>query len=754
MNYLFNRYGFKILYFQCCGNYLEAGKLLFQNGDYRKASEFFSKGNHTAYLAQAYEKSGASLEAAKLYEKMGNAHKAAEQFLKARAFLLAKHAFMALGQGREYAEILFREALYPEAAKIFFETDDYENGAKALLKAGKRYEASIALLKGYEEFKYHAIGMNLEPISKELRIIGEHAAKLLASTGQLRKASEVFWEIQKYPEAIDCIASIEAYDEAAELAEETGYLDKAITCWEKAGNISRAGTLRAEKLATEGKILSAIETFLQANDQQRAADLYVQLKEFKKAAYHYEKAGHISEAAYYYRLTGGYEKAGKLYQGAKLYKEALECFEKGQLFDLEVSLRTLNKDHLGLAQRYLELGYYSPAISHINNIKKGDPNYIDSLGVKGRIFFATGRYAEAKESIQLSVKSKEKLGNQDLDNLYLLARIPQDPEAVKLSLSILNDKIEANLIHPRLVRKAVGLKQSIESPAFEHLKSASLPSLDAVISSQNIHEDANAENAPRRYSKLEEIGRGGMGIVYRAIDNTLDRIVALKILPPSLYNNPNAISIFMREAKSAAALNHPHIITVYDFGQQGHDIFIAMEHIEGKTLKSIIRERQEISHAEIKVYAQHILDALSYAHQKNIVHRDLTTSNIMLSQPNGIKIMDFGLAKVLDQVLNEQSLVGGTPSFMSPEQTLGNAVDHRTDIYSFGVCLFELLTKRLPFQGGNMAYHHVHTAPPLLHSIDPNILTIFQSIVTACLEKKPENRPQNANEIVDLLSQI
>jgi serine/threonine-protein kinase len=228
----------------------------------------------------------------------------------------------------------------------------------------------------------------------------------------------------------------------------------------------------------------------------------------------------------------------------------------------------------------------------------------------------------------------------------------------------------------------------------------------------------------------------------------LDRVVAYKVLPDTLKENPQALKNFLREAKSAAQLNHPNIVTVYDAGEQDGRYYIAMEYVDGTTLKEILKRRGPIAPGGVMHVLVQLCEALAYAHEKKIVHRDVKTANTMWTREKQAKIMDFGLAKVLEEVRNHTTLVSGTPYYMSPEQTLGKNIDHRTDIYSLGVTVFELCTGRLPFMEGNIPYHHVHTPPPDPTSVNPRIPEVLANVVRRCMQKDPEARYANAREIL------
>ncbi len=228
----------------------------------------------------------------------------------------------------------------------------------------------------------------------------------------------------------------------------------------------------------------------------------------------------------------------------------------------------------------------------------------------------------------------------------------------------------------------------------------------------------------------------------------LDRTVALKVLPESLKENTQALKNFLREAKSAAQLNHPNIVTVYDAGEQDGVYYIAMEYVDGNTLKDIIKRRGKIAPKGIVHVLSQMCEALAYAHEKKLVHRDVKTANTMWTKDRKAKIMDFGLAKVIEEVRNHTTVVSGTPFYMSPEQTLGKNVDQRSDLYSLGVSVFEMATGTLPFTEGNLPYHHVHTPPPHPHEVEPGLPDVLAGVIERCLRKDPDERYQSAREIL------
>jgi len=212
-----------------------------------------------------------------------------------------------------------------------------------------------------------------------------------------------------------------------------------------------------------------------------------------------------------------------------------------------------------------------------------------------------------------------------------------------------------------------------------------------------------------RYEILGELGRGGMGVVYKARDTHLERVVALKVLSENLRQHPAALKLFLREARSAAALNHPNIVTVFDAGQDGDTDFISMEYLEGSGVDAILASRGPLDTRAVASLGMQVCAGLDYAQKQRIVHRDIKASNLFVTAERVVKIMDFGLAKMVEEVRRSSTMIGGTPNFMAPEQAAGGAVDHRTDLYALGGTFFELLTGTVPFEKGDVTYHHAHT---------------------------------------------
>jgi serine/threonine-protein kinase len=273
------------------------------------------------------------------------------------------------------------------------------------------------------------------------------------------------------------------------------------------------------------------------------------------------------------------------------------------------------------------------------------------------------------------------------------------------------------------------------------------------------------------YRILEQLGAGGMGVVFKAQDSRLERAVALKFLPEKLAREPQALERFRREARAASALNHPGICTIYDIGEQDGQAFIAMEFIDGETLRSHINGKP-LPLVELLELGIQIAEALEAAHAEGIIHRDIKPANIFVTKRGRAKVLDFGLAKLVPKgvasadaesggdLSDSNSIVGiiiGTPSYMSPEQVRGDPLDARTDIFSLGLVLYEMATGRQAFGGGTggAIIEAVLTRPPVsLRTINPAVPARLEEIIDKALHKNRDERYQRASDILADLQQL
>ena len=261
-----------------------------------------------------------------------------------------------------------------------------------------------------------------------------------------------------------------------------------------------------------------------------------------------------------------------------------------------------------------------------------------------------------------------------------------------------------------------------------------------------------------RYELLEKIGEGGMGTVYKAKCHLLNRFVAVKILKAEFSNDDEFVARFKREAISVAKLSHPNIVNVHDVGEENHVNFIVMEYINGKTLKQVIKQNGRLSSEKTIDIVFQIAKALDAAHKKNIIHRYIKPDNIMITEDAMVKVMDFGIAKVLDsRTVTKLNNVMGTAHYFSPEQAKGSIVDCRTDIYSLGIVMYEMVTGGVPYNAESaitIAMMHIQELPTPPKEIIKDIPENINQVILKAMQKEPIKRYQRAKEMAERLREI
>ncbi len=271
-----------------------------------------------------------------------------------------------------------------------------------------------------------------------------------------------------------------------------------------------------------------------------------------------------------------------------------------------------------------------------------------------------------------------------------------------------------------------------------------------------------------QFEILDICGRGAMGMVYRAQQRTMDRIVAVKILRRELLQEPDVVKRFVREARAAAKLQHPNIVTVHMVGETDDKLpFLVMEYVDGVSLEAICESGEPLGLQRAVRIARQISSALEEAHSGGIIHRDLKPANILLyergKQTDRVKVLDFGIAKIVqpdgagDSILTRDGMIFGTPHYIAPEQATGSEVDARADLYSLGVIMFRMVTGRLPFEGPagmQVVLRHLREAPPAPRSLNPSLPPAFEALILQCLAKDRAQRPAGADAILTELAWI
>jgi tetratricopeptide (TPR) repeat protein len=522
----------------------------------------------------------------------------------------------------------------------------------------------------------------------------------------------------------DCEPAVEPYLR--------GDLTVAANALERGGQRELAHLLRARFHRQRGEIERAAQEYEAAARPLEAAEAWAEAASFERAAALFERGGDAGRAAEMYEAAGDLLRAGRAYEEAGDLESAARCYRESNAVPKLIDVLEKRGETWEAGRLSLDRGDVSRAIRNFQQVDARHERYPDVCR-----FLAE----------QWSQQGKLELAVQKADEALTFSGPGQASAETVLWHA---DLLERAGRPERALRALEELVQ--REPKREGLADR-LEALRKRISSER-RTTPRVAGASDRYEVLEEIGRGGMGVVYKARDRRLGRVVALKRLPENLKDHPHAVELFLREARSAAALNHANIVTVHDVDQDETGFFLTMELLEGQTLAEIVRARGRVNPLDCARLGVQVATGLQYAHDRRIVHRDVKTANLFFTRERVVKIMDFGLAKMLEEVRRGSTVIGGTPYYMAPEQATGEGVDHRADLYAFGVTLFELLTGRVPFPDGDVTYHHRHTPAPDARTRAPGIPDAFAELVLQLMAKTPGARPASAADVAARLQRL
>jgi tetratricopeptide (TPR) repeat protein len=583
-------------------------------------------------------------------------------------------------------------------------------------------------------------------------------ARALLLTKQPGRAAKVLTELGRHAEAAHHFQGAGLWREAGEALLLTGDERAAAELFERAGELERAAELHhrlgdaesASRLyARAGIGARAAETLLEARGRKprwlkRAGELYESVSEWDQAATCYAEAGDPRQAAELFEKLGRHVQAAEAYEKAGVFERAANCHEKAgqraearacweragdRLRAAEIALE--EGKYLAAARAFYEVGCYEHAIDALQRIPAPSADSPPGTRLLARIFLEKGLIDRAREKLS-TLAEGDGYAKDDLDVLLMLAtaleRIGDAAGAVAALESISDVDAGYGDVEARLERLRENAFPAVTQP------SVAMPS------------------ASDRYALRDEIGRGGMGIVYLASDRELERPVAIKFLPSELAANPEAVRMFRAEARAAASMNHPNIVHIYDVAVVNGQPCIVMEYVQGRTVREVMRirgsnEKQPLPPRRVAEVGREMCRALAYAHRSNVIHRDVKPSNILLASDGSAKLMDFGISKALETGSESLTEAKGTPQYMPPEQILGHEIDGRTDLYALGISMFEMATAQRPFSGDGVVDQQLHAPLPDPRHLRPEIPEALVQILMKACQKDPDDRFSSAHEM-------
>lgn len=719
--------------------------------DFRAAGEFWLEAGNQRRALRSFKRGRVWGRAGEVARNLGRVHQALSFYQKEGGESLASAASLASRLGNEE----LAQQLWLRYGTFLVEHNRAEVAVEAFVRAGDARRAANAV-----EIALKAKKLSTSSVDIALRAAQE--------AGRTQLAAQVAVAAGRMKEAGDLLLAADRPAEAARAFESSGDFARAAEALQAAGQEDKAARLRAQRLREAGHLEEALHLFESAEMHAEAAAVLVDLGRPREAFVHFQRAGMLREAtetamqvadpgdaAELLCSIGEWDEAGLVWERTGNFLEAARCFERaGDLARAE--------QLLGSSGHNLELASF---LARLGRVEEGFS-----------VLFEAGELKAAWELVSTTSSSLPTLAEPLSKLAVWLAREVDIPTAIGAVQRATSDQTVRRELLPAFYTLAHLLEQHGDLKAaesawqkvvdFDYSYEDAAKRLQTVKAQRQTIEQLQSSggltpppgspevagtDASSRYTIEKELGRGGMGVVFKAFDTRLGRPVAIKILN-TRQHTPDAFRRFEREARAAAALSHPGIVHIYDFDRGFGSFYISMEFVPGPTLNQLLRDEPLFVRLHLLGFMRQIADAVAYAHASHVVHRDLKPANMILADRRQIKVLDFGIARRLDDLDQSASGAAGTPYFMAPEQILGETPDERTDVYALGVTFFQLATGSLPFTQGNILKAHLEQPPPDPASLAPDLDQATGQLILACLAKEPAQRPRDGSALVAALS--
>ncbi|MBK9088634.1 MAG: protein kinase [Holophagales bacterium] len=751
-------------------DFVRAGELFLKVGDAEEAKRAFRKGKLPARVAALELRQGNARLAAELWSEAGDAF----AWEAAKAWDVAGDAdkagaarVRALAEARqaarwdrlaEVAEVSGDAEALADACRRIAEGATFGGGKNALWKragetaraAGRTLEAAEAFRLGGEPLLagplYLAAGRPLEA-AKELERGGDlpGAAEAFSRAGQEKTAAELIARDLEgkadWSGAADAWAKAEKWDKAALLYERTGRFAEAARAFRESGKVERAAAL----FQKAGHLPEAAAAYEAVGKAEIAAGIYQELKEWERAITLYRVAGKFAEAALVLQERGRFDEAVSLFlragRGLEAARNSLRAGHRDRAWDLLTSVRRADP---GVSEVFLEL-----AEAHLTHNEPRDAVHVlrELLGhrpVDSSTIAAHEAFARALEAGGELAAAQQKLAS-------IAAFDPSFRNARTRSLALNERLTDADF--PAAVEEPAASGWVDQNPPAPVVTPAGSPgrshsgTFQAMSASSGM---AASETPEARYEILAEVGRGGMGVVHKALDHKLERHVALKILPAQLWGDETAMRYFIREARAIAALTHPNIVGLYDFGEGFGSAYLAMEFLEGPNLQSLLKNDPERLKRNWRDWFVQAARGIAAAHSKGILHRDLKPANLVLDEHGILRILDFGLARPEADSGSTSKLIG-TPAFFPPEVLRGEAASPASDVYSLGATFYTLAAGRWPYVGDDVLVARLERDPDDPRPFAPWLHEDEVAILLHSIDRHRPDRYQDGGELLGAL---
>jgi len=765
-----------------------------KKGEFAQAGEIYESLQSWTEAAQAFERAADAGRAARAWLRAGERLKAIPLFEQAEMFLDAADAASREGlrdratkNYRLAAEQTYRENNFARAAQLFEKAMDYLRAGDIYQNLHRTEDALRCYEKAQNTAKIEALVATIDP--QQLLLKGEEClemihrcAELMRRQGKLLEGAALLEKANDFVRAAEIYEEAGAWDRAGEAYLQAGQLERAERVYCKVDNPQRVAEFLARVAVQRGDWQTAGQRFLEADKLTQAVDAFKRAKDYASAARVYEKSKRFLMAAEMYAAAKEIKLAAEAYAKGHDWRNAAECFEACGEYMQAIQAYAAAGDFFRAGKLAVAMESFDSAVEYLQRVPPTSPDWKIATGFLGVAFYKQGRREMAREMFQRVGDSIVPTG-ETLPILYAYGCLlgeDQNPEAVAVLRRILAVDARYADVSERISQLEEMLRKTSSHSGSGFQSAPQMTPFDAYPSpypTVNIGSSTQTHygfqrpitQMPQtrfgeegRYQIISELGRGGMAIVYRAFDTHLEREVALKTFPLSRHAGPGREEVFLREARLIARLSHPNIVTIYDCGHMNYLYYIAMEYVAGENLKQVIKNKGPLSIDELRRIICQLADALIYAHSQQVLHRDIKPANVILRQSGDIKVVDFGVAKILSDAAtyafaeeDSQRTLVGTPQYMAPEQILGLPVDARIDIYALGLTIFYLVTGRTPFDVKKVtdpveiSQMQVHSSFPKPSTLRATLPAKLDEIFIKCTQKSPNDRYSSVREFLD-----
>ena len=748
-------------------DFVRAGDLFLKAGDVEKAKGAFRKASQPARVAALELRQGNVRAAATLWEEAGDAF----AWEASKAWELAGDSGRSLAaRGRALAEAR-QSARWDRLAEVA----DAAGDAATLADACRRL-AEGATFGGGKNALWRRAGETARAAGRTLdaaeafRLAGEplQAAPLFLAVGRPAEAAKEFERGGDLPGAAEAYARAGQEKTAAELItrelEGKGDWAGAADAWAKAEKWEKAAPL----FERTGRHLEAARALREAGRHERAGALFVKVGHLPDAAAAYEAAGKAETAAGLYRELGETDRAIALYRAAGRFADAARVLQERGDFEEAISLFMKAGRSLDAARNALRAGHREKAWEMLTRVPRAEPGLAEVFLELAEAHIAHG---EARDAVHVL---RELLGHRPVDSTSIAAHeaYARALEAVgdlagardrlaaiaDFDPSFRNASTRSISLGHRIAEGGLPAAVEVSSIGSSSISPSGVPRADSLGRSpsgtflaMSVPSGTASPDSPEaRYQIVAEVGRGGMGIVHKAVDRKLERRVALKILPAQLWGDETAMRYFIREARAIAALQHPNVVGLYDFGEGFGSAYLAMEFLEGPNLQALLKSDPDRIKRNWRDWFVQAARGVAAAHAKGILHRDLKPANLVLDEHGTLRILDFGLARPEADSGSTSKLIG-TPAFFPPEVLRGESASPASDVYSLGATFYTLACGRWPYVGEDVLVARLERDPD-----DPRAFApwLSEGEIAVLLRSVARHRPERFQDGGELLGAL